>query len=50
MLISLNRIFTLSNDSLFVTSSLPVENELRDFELMIAAQHYPNLVVFLGPN
>ena len=40
LLISINWIFTLSNDSLLVTSSLPVANVLRDLELMIAAQHY----------
>ena len=49
LLISLNRIFALSNDSLLVTSYLPVENVLRDLEPMIAAQHYRNLVL-LGPN
>ena len=47
LLILLNRIFTLSNDSLLVTSSPPVENVLRDLELMIAAQHYRNLVALL---
>ena len=49
LLISLSRIFTLSNDSLLVTSSFPVENVLRDLVLMTAAQHFRNLV-FFGPN
>ena len=50
LLISRNRIFTVSNDSLLAASSVSVENVLRDLELMTAVQHHRNLVAFLVPD